>query len=821
MNMYLSLPLVQTAFCLGLFGVALKGHLRDPIHRLFSLFLLSLAIWGGFIFAMRASPDITHALYWEKWLPPVSIFMSTFFYHFSTRYTSVRTKGWLIPCLYLICLITLSLTQTNLFYTGMQLKAYGYAPIFGPLMPLNILLSYALVVAALINFIKYGRSAPYAEEKNRTLYIIIGIIISLVGGLFDLLPVLGLPLYPGFIFGNIIFCTLTTIAIVKYNLLDIRFVIRRSFIYIAASILAAIPLVGIIFIVAYLFQGEPAFSFRILIPIIILALSVPFLWRLIQRRIDRLFHRESYDSLKALQQFTSEAQSVKDSGELGLAMVNLLARALQTKEVHLLQPIPPDDDFNLTYSASKDAATSIVLNNRSPLLKWLEHSNSVLFYSELDFIPQLQGTTSQEREILESIGAELVIPLKTPRGQLSGILILGQKLSEQPYNTEDMQLIYTVSNHMSVTLENARLYSDALRARANLQTWLNSLDDGVVIVNANQEIQFINRAAEKLFGERTGEPCWQVLGKENLCSICPLRYGLDNKVNRIHYIETIRGREYEVSAAPLLSPDGGITSIEVFRDTTERSQAEERIREMEILKELDRLRAELLANVSHELRTPLATIKGYSSLLLDYDKKLKRDERRQYLGAIDRASDRLSGLVSQLLDMSRLEAGRLTINKVPTSIRKLIREAVAEAGVSAPGHRFILKLTKRLPRISIDGNRIRQVLDNLISNAVKYSDEGTEVVISAQRVGNELLVSIADRGIGIPAEQLPRVFDRMFRVRQKIPSEVRGAGLGLSITKGLVELHEGRIWIESEEGKGTTSYFTLPIYTGAGQIIKG
>jgi len=817
LSFHILLPLIQTVLSLILIPVVIGRHLQSAVHRLFSVYLFILTLYGGFLFAMRASPNLEQALFWEKALFPLAPLLAVVFYYFAANLTGIRIKKWLLFSVCGSCIFFLLISRTDLLIREMRVVPFGYSAVGGPLFPVVVLLVYTMMIMAFLNLLRKFRTSRDTNEKTRLLYITIGLSASLLGGIFDALLVMGLSSYPGAIIGNIIFCLLTTVAIIKHQLLDIRIVLRKSLTYLLVSLIIAVPYVGILYIVQFTLQTtvEPLWMHVVIILFFAIILRPLYSWA--QQFIDRRFYRDRYDSLKALQQFTREAQSIQDSGELGSAMVNLLASALHTRDVHLLQPLPPDDGFHLAYSTSQDNATrKIVLKKRSPLLKWLNHADGALLYHELDLVPQLQGTTGKEREILESIGAELIVPIKTPRGQLSGVLILGQKLSEQPYNAEDMQLVYTISNHMSVNLENMHLYSDALQARESLEVWLNSMSDCIVIVNADQTIQFMNHAAERVFGESTGGLCWEVLGREKLCPICPLRYGIDNNVNRIQHVETIEGREFEVLVAPLLNSDGSISSIEVLRDITERRQAEERIREVEMMKELDQFRAELLANVSHELRTPLASIKGFSTLLLDYDKRIKRDERRQYLGTIDRATDRLLELVNQLLDMSRLEARRLSITKVPTSIRKLVREAAAEAQVSFPKHQFVLKLAKGLPRVDIDATRIRQVLDNLLSNAIKYSEEGTEVVISVRRAEDELLVSVADQGIGIPADQLSRVFERMFRVEQAPASRARGAGLGLSIAKGLVELQGGRIWVESEEGKGTTSYFTLPVYAKMG-----
>ncbi len=243
-----------------------------------------------------------------------------------------------------------------------------------------------------------------------------------------------------------------------------------------------------------------------------------------------------------------------------------------------------------------------------------------------------------------------------------------------------------------------------------------------------------------------------------------------------------------------------------IQDITERRILEKQVTQYQ---ELNELKTNLLSTVSHELRTPLAIIKGYSSLLLDYDERLEAEEKHEYLQSIDKATTRLVELVDHILDMSRLDSGMLRLEKTSASLARLIREAVAEARLRAPEHRLVSRVAPGLPRVRLDVKRIRQVLDNLLDNAIKYSDPGSEITASAEAREGEVLVSVADQGIGIPAAEVERVFDRMYRA-EKRKSDSSGVGLGLAICRGLVEAHGGRIWIESQEGRGTTVFFTLP-----------
>jgi PAS domain S-box-containing protein len=257
--------------------------------------------------------------------------------------------------------------------------------------------------------------------------------------------------------------------------------------------------------------------------------------------------------------------------------------------------------------------------------------------------------------------------------------------------------------------------------------------------------------------------------------------------------------------------DGEPCVLAVTVDITDYKLMEAKALEVENLKQVDRLRTELLANVSHELRTPLASIKGFATMLLDYGKRLTSGEKQEYLETIDKNADRLVELIEQLLEMSRLGAGMLSIKKAPADIINLCQTVISEALIRAPEYIFKSDLPTKLPKINIDDRRIRQVLDNIIDNAVKYSNPGTEISLSVQKIDSELLFNITDHGAGIRKSDMPRLFQRMFHSTRGQKFGVAGAGLGLSICKGLIEAHGGRIWIESEEGVGTRCFFTLPL----------
>lgn len=218
-----------------------------------------------------------------------------------------------------------------------------------------------------------------------------------------------------------------------------------------------------------------------------------------------------------------------------------------------------------------------------------------------------------------------------------------------------------------------------------------------------------------------------------------------------------------------------------------------------------------LSAVSHELRTPIAAIKGYSTMLLDYFPMLTSKETKEYIQSINYATDRLTRLVENLSETSHLEAGQLKLERTSVDIASIINEAVKEAENSDKQHKIVTKMENNIPKVYVDPKRIRQVIDNLIDNAAKYSPKGTKIFISASNHSQELTVSITDRSSGTSANNLGSIFNLMNRSEKKESSEGKGAGLGLYICQRFVEAHSGRIWAENAPEQGTTIRFSIPL----------
>ncbi len=243
----------------------------------------------------------------------------------------------------------------------------------------------------------------------------------------------------------------------------------------------------------------------------------------------------------------------------------------------------------------------------------------------------------------------------------------------------------------------------------------------------------------------------------------------------------------------------------------ERAQLTRQAEEAGALREADRLRSQFISSVSHELRSPLTLIKGYSTSLLRQDVAWDRPTEQEFLRVIDEKTDVLRDLIDKLLQSAKLEAGALKLVKEPVLIPQLAHKAVDDAELKAKGHRFTVDFPPSFPVVEADLRCLEQVLHNLLQNAVKYSPAGSEIVVRGETNDGSVVVSVADQGIGISTEHQDKVFGRFYRVDDPLVRSTGGSGLGLSIIKGHIEAHGGRVWLESEPGQGSRFYFSLPI----------
>jgi PAS domain S-box-containing protein len=267
------------------------------------------------------------------------------------------------------------------------------------------------------------------------------------------------------------------------------------------------------------------------------------------------------------------------------------------------------------------------------------------------------------------------------------------------------------------------------------------------------------------------------------------------------------------TATTVRTPDRRIAHFLVmFEDITAKHQAEEAAAAtLAELERLSHLKSEFVSVVSHEFRTALTGIQGFSELLRDED--MGPEEVKDLAGDINVDAQRLNRLITEMLDLDRMEAGRLTMHPAPLDLNAMLLDAVERARVSDSAHVFTTQLDPAVPILAADGDRMVQVISNLLSNAIKYSPEGGEIRVSSRVAEAGVTVSVLDHGLGIPASFLPKLFQRYERYENTATDRIIGTGLGLPITRQIIELHNGKIWVVSSEGVGSEFHFTIPLQT--------
>ncbi len=384
-------------------------------------------------------------------------------------------------------------------------------------------------------------------------------------------------------------------------------------------------------------------------------------------------------------------------------------------------------------------------------------------------------------------------------------------LRSVPLNSANLDegVIFTASNitgliRAETELKNA--LNEAETARQQVHTILSSVTAGLVVVDQAGLISMVNPAAERLLGiaayERVGQPVADLLAETEFLAKIKFALAGDDQPDPVQLMLDQEGQAeklcLQVKVASLREPNNGVRgAVAIMRDVT-REHA------------INQMKDEFISTAAHELRTPMTSILGYTELMLERLEQFDAGQLKEFLQIIYDRSAALSQIISDMLDLSRVQSGRLiNLEKFAGDLSALLQQIVPAYEYNDNGCKLIVEIDDPLPLTLFDPHKMIQVFDNLISNSVKFSPEGGAVTIKLQNHCDAILVTIKDRGIGMTSEQKAKVFEKFYRADYS-STAVSGLGLGMSLVKGIVEGHDGRIWVESAVGVGTTVYFTLP-----------
>lgn len=457
---------------------------------------------------------------------------------------------------------------------------------------------------------------------------------------------------------------------------------------------------------------------------------------------------------------------------------------------------------NVSIDSGRRNAARIIFETREPYIS-----------SDIRKDPIFKYRTMERAGLISAVWVPVV-----SKNRVLGVMVIGSRKLHK-FSKREISLLKAFGSQLGAAVENAQLYDEVSKSKAYIENLVENAGDAIVSTDREDRILTWNHGAEVIFGYSKEE----AIGK-NLAMLLPsgqLRE-LEEIRNKVQLAGLLRNLEVRrkrkdgaiIDVALAVSPikdkdDNVIGFLYLAKDITEKMRYEHRLRE------LDKMKSDFVSNVSHELRTPLTSIKGSVDNMLDGITGPSNEKQTRYLTRIKSNADRLTRLINDLLDLSRIEAGKIDLK--PTTLPLVALAQEVTESIRPVAVEKLISLEVASPDIKVtawaDRDKITQVLTNLVGNAVKFTPPHGKVSVAIQRNGDQWTqISVTDTGPGIPPEEAGKIFDRFYQIAQTGKQKAKGTGLGLAISKALVEMHGGKIWLQSEMGKGCTFSFTLPAY---------
>lgn len=436
------------------------------------------------------------------------------------------------------------------------------------------------------------------------------------------------------------------------------------------------------------------------------------------------------------------------------------------------------------------------------------------------------GFDQKLRQVAQALGLPLRQAIALPMylaDEFIGVIYVFRTFSGTA-TLNDRRVLQSFADQAAIAVHNARLYEEVNRERMRLESILDHSADGVMILDPGLAITTFNKAMSRI----SGWPPEAVLGKpyDAIITWVSRPQGVDlAEAVRSGWPYTGQADGKDKSGASdtlyvegdLLRPDGtqigvGITYAPLLDEEGRLINIIVNVRDITHFREAQQMKSTFISVISHELKTPVALIKGYAGTLRREDANWDPAVVQQSLAVIEEEADRLAELIENLLAASKLQAEGMRLNLEDVSLVDLVQRSVSRFQTQTDKHTFEVDFPPDFPIVPGDEERLRQVIDNLLSNAIKYSPDGGMIRIGGTFTPDEVRITVQDQGVGLPQDEWERIFDRFYRVDDALSRKTQGTGLGLYLSRAIVEAHGGKIGVHSTPGHGSTFYFTLPRY---------
>jgi two-component system, OmpR family, phosphate regulon sensor histidine kinase PhoR len=389
--------------------------------------------------------------------------------------------------------------------------------------------------------------------------------------------------------------------------------------------------------------------------------------------------------------------------------------------------------------------------------------------------------------------ALIYVPLRIG-DQVIGVLGVDNRQNKRPFSQHHELLMSVLADYAGIAIKNAQFFEQTEQERQKLDATLSNIQDGVILLDSERKILLINPAARKVFGlglsDLTGQPVTNVISNDDFFEM--LNSIRENPLQH-HEMTFDDGRVFNTQYVPI--PEVG--SVITFEEITH-------------LKMLDRLKSDFIHTISHDLRSPLTAIMGYVELLGRVGPL--NDQQKLFVGHVQNSAQNITILINDLLDLGRIEAGFDT-RKDEVGFDKIVQYTLDNVNqqIVEKAQTLSVVIDKNLPPLRGNPIRLRQLADNLIVNAVKYTPHGGSLTVNIRHDNDQVIFEVIDTGLGIPLADQPHIFEKFYRA-SNTPKNAPGTGLGLAIVRSIVESHDGRIWLESAVGQGSKFVVVLPVY---------
>ncbi len=490
-----------------------------------------------------------------------------------------------------------------------------------------------------------------------------------------------------------------------------------------------------------------------------------------------------------------------------------------------------------TLREMRDYLNNLLDHANAPIIVWDKQLNITRFNQASETLTghKAEQVTGKSIDLLFPLDKrqatmELIRKTAATSGRLEDIEIDVQHLngttrtvlwnSANIYASDEKTLVATIAQGQDIT-RRKQAEKAILLEKAFSDTVFNASQDTILLFNpvTGRPVKWNSRLVEV-----SGYSNQELAGMKALDNFC----GADELIKAREALETVslegRGNveislitkqgkhiPFEYAINTVRDIDGKPLFLCTGRNLTERKQNEARTIELESLKVFNIAKSDLLANISHELRTPLASIKGFIETLIENDVEWSKQQQMEFLKMADKEADHLTLLIKGLLDMSRIDTGKLVLDKYLCTVDEILDTAARELLLITEQHQLKITGSEGLPPVTADKIRMAQVIINLVDNAAKFSPKGSLIEVECKKDTCNILISVKDRGIGMTPEVIGKLFDRFFQAQQVVTGKTRGTGLGLAICKGIVEAHGGKIWVESQFGYGSKFSFSIPL----------